>query len=357
MQTVSISVGVDVSKDSLAVYVERLATDRSIEKAGHRNFHNSGDGIEKLITWITKKADGQPQLIHVAMEATGRYHEPLAYILFDHKVLTSIVLPNRIKNFAHSLNEYSKTDPIDARIIARYVTLHRPAAWSPVNKSMRQLRELSRERQDIIQMRTQAKCRCAALACGHKPPKKTLNRIKRQVKLFDEQLAQIEADMERLRQQDEQLDKSVCLLSSIPHIGTTTAFTIIAETNDFQLFENRNQLIKYAGLDIIERQSGSSIMGRSKISKKGNSHLRTAPYMGTLSLGKTNSVFRQTYQRKIEQGYPKKSARIAVVRQLLQVAYGVHKSGLLYDENAHRSRLQQEVGEPESSPTVAGSFA
>ena len=130
------------------------------------------------------------------------------------------------------------------------------------------MRELSRERQDIIQMRTQAKCRFAALVSGHKPPKKTLNRIKRQIALFDEQLAQIEADMERLRQKDEQLSQSVSLLCSISHIGTTTAFIIIAETNDFQLFENRNQLIKYAGLDVIERQSGSSIMGKSKISKR-----------------------------------------------------------------------------------------
>lgn len=351
MHTLSLSVGVDVSKNSLVVYLERLLADRSIQKIGNHNFNNTAAGIRSLLKWILRKTDS-PTLLHVVMEATGRYHEELAYALVDHKIRTSIVLPNRIGSFARSLNEYSKTDPIDARIIARYTSLHNPKAWTPANKSMRSLRELSRERQDIIKMRTQAKCRKAAMYSGYAPPKKTINRINRQIKLFDEQIAQIDADMDRLREKDERLNRSLELLTSIPHIGALTAYILIAETSGFDLFENRNQLIKYAGLDVVERQSGSSIFGKSKISKRGNSHLRSAPYMGTMSISKTNSVFQQTYQRKVDQGQPKKMARTAVVRQLIQVAFGVHQSGLPYDEQTHRQRALKEVGELEGSPTV-----
>lgn len=351
MQTVSLSVGIDVSKDTLAVYLERLNDDRSYSKAGTRNFPNTGKGIKQLIKWLVRKGENTTPL-QVTMEATGRYHESLAYALIDEHIRTSIVLPNRIKNFARSLNEYSKTDPIDARIIARYTTLHNPKTWTPANKSMRQLRELSRERQDVIHMRTQAKCRIAAFKSGHEPPKKIITRVNRQIRLFDLQLEQIQADMERLRNQDDQLDLSVKLLTSIPHVGLLTAYTLIAETGGFELFENRNQLIKYAGLDVVERQSGSTLLGKSKISKRGNSHLRTAPYMGSMSINKTNSVFQQTYQRKIDQGQPKKKARTAVVRQIIQVAYGVHKSGQYYDENIHRLRANKRVDELESSPTV-----
>ena len=75
--------------------------------------------------------------------------------------------------------------------------------------------------------------------------------------------------------------------------------------------------------------------------------------MGSMSISKTNSVFQQTYQRKIDQGQPKKKARTAVVRQLIQVAYGVHKSGLAYDERIHRLRAAKKVDEPEGTPTVA----
>lgn len=141
MQTVALSVGVDVSKDTLAVYLERLNDDRSYVKVGARTFPNTGKGIKILIKWLVHKSNGTT-LLQVTMEATGRYHESLAYALIDENVRTSIVLPNRIKNFARSLNEYSKTDPIDARIIARYTTLYNPKAWTPANKSMRQLREL-----------------------------------------------------------------------------------------------------------------------------------------------------------------------------------------------------------------------
>lgn len=263
MQTVSISVGVDVSKGDLAVHLEKLSDNRSYKKIGSRNFKNTGSGIKSLIKWIARKAQ-DTSLLHVVMEATGRYHEPLAYALIEQSLCASIVLPNRIKSFAHSLNEYSKTDPIDARIIARYTTLHNPVAWTPANKSMRQLRELTRERQDIIQMRTQAKCRVSAFESGHKPPRKTIKRVMRQIKLFNEQIKQIEDDMDRLCKQDEQLDNSIKLLVSIPHIGNITAYTLMAETGGFELFENRNQLIKYAGLDIVERQSGSSIREKVK---------------------------------------------------------------------------------------------
>lgn len=356
METLSYSVGVDVAKDNFVAYIERLFADRSTKKVNRRKFTNSDKGIKTFIKWLLQNCSDK-QLIHVAMEATGRFHELLAYGLIDGQLRTSIVLPNRIKNFARSLNEYSKTDPIDARIIASYASKHNPKAWTPPNKSMRQLRELSRERQDLIKVRTQAKNRRSALNSGYNPPRKTLTRLKRQINLYDRQVAEISADMERLREQDDQLDRSVELLTSIPHIGTVTAYTLIAETNAFDLFENRSQLIKYAGLDIVERQSGTSIKGKGKISKRGNSHLRSAAYPGAMAVKRSSSVFQETYQRAIQNGKEKKQAHTAVVRQLLHVAYGVHKSGLPYDESVHRLRTSIRVGELEGSPTVASVVA
>jgi len=344
MKTLSYSVGVDVAKDSFVVYIERLFDDRSTKRVNRRKFNNTESGLKDLVKWLRKNCP-QMELVHVTMEATGRYHERLAYTMLDHQIRTSIILPNRIKNFARSLNEYSKTDPIDARIIAAYTTMHNPAAWTPANTSMRQLRELSRERQDLIKTRTQAKNRISALTSGYSPPPRTLTRLRTQLRLLDRQLLAIEADMDTLKVKDIQLSKSFELLTSIPHIASVTAYTLIAETNGFNLFDNRNQLIKYAGLDIVEKQSGSSLNSKSKISKRGNRHLRSAPYPGAMSVKRSQSVFQETYWRAINNGKEKKQAHTAVVRQLLQVAYGVHKSGEPYDENIHRQRATKGVGE------------
>lgn len=352
METISFSVGVDVAKETFVCYIEGLFANRTTKRVNRRKFNNNKTGIKQFLKWLVKNCK-TISLIHVTMEATGRYHEPLAYALFDAKLRCSVVLPNKIKSFAYSLNEYSKTDPIDARIIASYTSMHNPAAWTPANKSMRQLRELTREREDVMKSRTQAKNRIAALRVGHLPPDKTMKRLGAQIKLLDTQIKAIDTDMERLKAKDAQLAESVDLLVSIPHIGAITAYAIIAETNAFNLFENRNQLIKYAGLDIVERQSGSSIFGKSKISRRGNSHLRSAPYPGALSVKRSQSVFQQTYWRSINNGKEKKQAHTAVVRQLLQVAYGVHKSGIPYNEDIHRLRLRKSVDELKGSSTVA----
>lgn len=351
MEIICQSVGVDVAKDSFVAHIQSLFVDRRTKKLAQRKFKNTASGIKTFIEWLSKKAKSN-DLVHIAMEATGRYYEELAYALYESKLKVSVVLPNKVQYFARSKNEYSKTDPIDALMIASYVSANNPSPWQPATPCMRELRELTRERQDLIKMRTQAKNRLHALTHSHQPLGATLKRLGKQIVFFNRQLQQIEEQMNKLRARDEQLAQSVELLTSIPHIGSITAYCILAETDGFTLFDNRNQLIKYAGLDIVEKQSGTSVNGKGKISKRGNANLRSAPYPGTLNMTRTTSVFQQTYQRSIDKGMAPKQARTAVVRQLLRVAFGVYKSGVAYDEQIHRLRTDKKIGEPKSSPTV-----
>lgn len=346
------TIGVDISKDDFVAYAERIDEQFACKRLGQRKFTNNQKGIKEFISWFTSKTD-EAGFVQVVMEATGRYHEPLAYHLHELRHRISIVLPNRIKNFARSLNQHSKTDPIDAKVIARYGGLCGPDAWRPANQSMRNLREYTRERQDIIKMRTQASNRISAQRAGRHPSLKTIERLEEQIEVFDQQLEQILADIETLRSQDEQFDQSITLLTSIPHIGLITAYVILSETNGFTLFDNRNQLIKFAGLDVTELQSGSSIKGQGRISKRGNANLRSAPYMAAVGVNRKDSVFQETYQRHLLKHGVKKKAIIAVVRQLLKVAFGVHQSGQPYNENIHRLRVQKKIDEHNGSPMVA----
>ena len=218
-------------------------------------------------------------------------------------------------------------------------------AWRPINKSMRRLREYVRERQAIKQLKTQAQNRLHAQRNGRHQELRTVKRLEQQIRLFERQLQQIEQDITKMRVKDEQLDQQVQLLCTIPHIGVITACVILAETNGFNLFESRSQLIKYAGLDIVEKQSGASLYGKARISKKGNANLRTAPFMSAIGLVNSQTVFGETYQRNLAKHGKGRKATMAVVRQLLKVAYGVFKSQRSYDEEIHRLRLQKEIGE------------
>ena len=345
-------VGVDISKAEFIAYFEVMLANQRTKKVGQRKFDNSPIGIKKFVSWLEKKAV-KDQVLQVVMEATGRYHEALAYHLFELHYRVCIVLPNRIKHFARSFNQFSKTDLIDAAIIARYGSTQLPDAWQPSSPTIRHLRELTRERQDVIKMRTQTTNRLSAMRASAKPQASIIERLELQILFFNQQIQDIEAEMEHLRGQDPLLAQQLKYLTSIPYVGKTTAYTIIAETAGFTLFENRNQLIKYAGLDIVERQSGSSIKGKSKVSKRGNSQLRAALYMPAVGVINKPSAFQDTYQRCLQRHKCKSKALMAVQRQLLLVAFGLHQSQQLYDPDIHRQRTINGVGEHQGSPTVA----
>ncbi|MEM6878341.1 MAG: transposase, partial [Bacteroidota bacterium] len=238
MQVICFSIGVDISKDFFHAVIMRVYANRKGEAVASRKFKNSLTGFKAFVKWIDRKTT-DARLVHIGMEATGRYHEGLAYYMLEHPYRQSVVLPNKIKSFSRSLNEYSKNDALDASLIARYVAMHVPSPWQPLSPLMRQLRELSRERQSLVNMRTMAKNRSHALNSGHRPLRDTVKRLRKQIQFYDGQISQIEKEMDALSQQDEALLRSHDLLVSVPYIGSVTAYTILAETDGFVLFENR----------------------------------------------------------------------------------------------------------------------
>lgn len=352
MSMIKQSVGVDISKGDFVVYAELLFVDQSTKKLGGRKFANTPKGAKEFAEWLGEKTVADVPL-QIVMEATGRYHEVLAYYLYENHYRVCVELPNRIKYFAHSLQEFSKTDPIDARMIARYSSSRHLDRWQPSSPGMRRLRELTRERQDLIKMRTQVGNRLCAMRVAAKSMVSIIQRMEAQLVFFNQQMEDIDTEMDQLTRQDQVLGQQLERLISIPNIGKTTARTILAETAGFALFNNRSQLIKYAGLDVVERESGTSVRGRGKISKRGNAHLRSALYMPALGAIRQAGVFREAYQRHFAKHKNANKALMAVQRKLLLVVFAIHQSGQMYDVNVHHQSTQNEVGEHNGSPTVA----
>ena len=112
------NVGIDISKATFTAAIAQKMLDQSVVIKSTKTFTNNLSGFEKMDNWITQFIDPQ-MAIHYTMEATGVYYEALAYWLYEHQRLTTVILAKQFKNYAASLNIKSKTDQIDAQVLAQ----------------------------------------------------------------------------------------------------------------------------------------------------------------------------------------------------------------------------------------------
>jgi transposase len=127
-------------------------------------------------------------------------------------------------------------------------------------------------------------------------------------------------------------------------VGMLTAVIVLAETNGFELIRNKKQLSSYAGLDVKEKQSGTSVKGKTRISKQGNRNLRKSMHLPSLSAVKYNENFKDLYARLVAKSGIKMKALIAVQRKLLELIYIVHKTKKGFNKNYEKEkRVQLEI--------------
>jgi transposase len=125
-------------------------------KTRHKTCKNLAEGFEALMLWLDKQG---VQKVHACLEATGAYGEDLAIYLHEEGHVVSIVNPARIKGFAQSELLRTKTDKIDAALIARFCLAMKPIPWVPPSLEIRTLRALVRRVESLIDMRSQEKNR------------------------------------------------------------------------------------------------------------------------------------------------------------------------------------------------------
>lgn len=267
-------VGIDIAKDSFVACVGHATLSQHLHFGKETTFANSASGFAALLSWAVKQhLSGSP--LWFVVEATGVYDEELAYFLADNQQLLSVLLPNKVKHFARSTERKSKTDQLDARLLCRLGLERALPAWQPPTPALRQLRALARERQVLVRQAAQLKIRAHAYQHSYQPDSRTLARLAAQQQLLVSQLKALDQDLADLLKAEPELARKIGQLTSIPGIGLTTAIVVVAETNGFVLVENERQLASYAGLDVVQRQSGLSAHA-TRISRRGNVRLRTA---------------------------------------------------------------------------------
>jgi transposase len=175
------------------------------------------------------------------------------------------------------------------------------------------------------------------------PNKSSVVRVKKQITFFTKQEQEINTELAALTQQEESVAKAIILLRSIPGVGLLTAATVLAETNGFELIRNKRQLASYAGLDVREKQSGTSIKGKPRISKKGNKYLRKALHLPALAAIRHDERFKAVFARLVAKHGIKMKAVVAVQRKLLEMMYILYKTNQPYDKEYLKKRVPGEI--------------
>lgn len=335
--------GIDVAQKELVVCLGRMYDDWTPELYASKTFANTSKGFIALTLWVKKLTQDTAGLRYV-MEATGVYHESLAYFLEEKGYDVTIVLPSKISNYFRTLTVKTITDKTSAEAIAMFGLEKKLESWKRPKKMFKDLRHLTREREQIVEERTMVKNQLHAEQAEAYPNPSSVERIKKRIQFLNKQDKEIKQEIAALVKADQELSKSVKLASSVTGIGLLTAATVLGETNGFELIRNKRQLTSYAGFDVIEKQSGTSVKGKSRISKRGNKHLRKAMHLPALAAIRHDERFKAIYARLISKHGIKMKAAVAVQRKLLEILYTVYKTNVPYDKNyLLRNRINENV--------------
>lgn len=307
-------IGIDVSKKVLNIF------------DGKKDLiFDNKENLCSLKKYLKKRYPDFSSLV-ILFEATGIYSYHLKAFCATHMLKAYIINPKTSHNFAKSLGKRSKTDTTDARTIWAYHKLinNKDISIPRVDQVLITLSSYLTSYHLTLKQRL-------ALANHLEGIKdKALYRLlkkelKRLCKLEEVLLIRMDSYIKQFPKFKEDYQR----LLSISGIGQKTAISLLVLFHTYPN-TNRNQITALIGLDPIQRLSGTSVHGRSRISKQGNRMMRKCLYMPTLSCIRHNHKIKVFYERLVLRHKPKKLAVIAAMRKLLLIAHAVYKNKTVY---------------------------
>lgn len=347
------SVGIDVGSKELHVCVGLLNASQAFKVKAQKRFVNSAKGIAAFWEWLCHHLSQGIRVVYV-MEATGVYHELVCDFLYQKGSHVSVIVPSQSKAYARSLGVHTKTDKVDSRTLSQMGAERNLSAWQAFSPKLRELRNLTRQHENLQVLKNQVESQIHACDAGAYATELVQAQHKKMLEVIVEQIEELEVRIKKLVQEAEELNKKWQYIEPIYGVGILTFAIVVAETNGFALFSNERQLTKFAGYDVVENQSGKHV-GKTKISKKGNAHLRRILHMASLTAVKDkDSPFAKLYQRVFDRTQIKMKGYIAAQRKLLTIIFHLWKKEVAYDKN-YRHKLSSilEQNDPLSLPNAS----
>lgn len=316
-------VGVDIAAASF-----ELVTRQGGENAPARRFEQTPQGHREALAHLQRLAPER-----IVMEATGVYFLDLAMVLHQAGLPVCVINPKSFKHFAALKLTGSKTDPIDAALLAEYAECLKPALWQPPREAQLTLRELGRQINRLVGERTQAKNRLHALAAKQASPALVLDDEREGIAALDARIERLRSAARTLINGDTELRTQFRALTAAKGVGEVSAISVLAEFATLPAELKAKQVARHAGLDVRLNQSGSSVAKPGRLSKAGNTYLRAALFMPAMTAVQSDPRVRAFYDALIARGKKRIQAICAVMRKYLTGLWACFRSGEAFDSS------------------------
>jgi transposase len=296
-----------------------VVNDADMNHQPPREFANTAAGHRKLVRELKRLKAG----VHVCLEPTNVYHLALASALYmADDIDISVISTSAASHFAKASMKRTKTDRVDARILAEYALKQQPVLWQPPRRQAVELRSISRHIDSLVKRQTALKCQRHSARCGQAAQVvlQTLNAELRSVKNRIEKLRRHAC---ALIKADKQFARRYELLLSMDGIGRATAIYILGEVGVLPDDLTKKQWVAMAGLDPQARESGSSVNKPRRISKQGGARLRRVLFLPANTAARCCAEIGYYHEKLQSVTGSKMSALCAVMRKMLQAIWGM----------------------------------
>lgn len=324
----NISIGLDVSKESISVYIPISKLDYEIT--------NTIDGLNKLLSKLKKLYKKEYENLVFVYEPTGSYSELLKKVCFKKSIKTFAINPKRSHNFAKASGNRNKSDIDDARLLSNAIVLAKDdeIVIPTISPAVEDIKEMMSYYKFVVKQRVMASNHLESIAVKD-GNNYVISSLEDEIKSLKEKENNIIINIKKVIAKDKDLVDGYENIKSIIGIGELGAIVLL------HLFlkypdANKKQIISLVGLDPTRFDSGSSVHKNSKISKAGAKIYRGVLFMGTMTAIRYNPEMELFYNRLKENGKQTTQAQIAVMRKMIIIAHSLYKNNEKYSVEVYQ---------------------
>jgi transposase len=262
----------------------------------------------------------------VVLEATSTYSLDLFIALHECPAIeVSLINPSLAHNFKGASARRAKTDPLDAAGLAHFGRQMQPRPSSPPSPNCLVLRQISRRMAELSGLLTAEKNRRGASAASaiYAPLQPSHNRM---VAAIKQEIAELEEQAMELLRSEAVLSRMFDIVNSMCGVGKRTGICIVGEYCCVPDGLSSRQLVSFFGLDPQVFESGTSVKGSTRISRRGSPYMRRTLFMVALVASRFQPEIKAWYESRTARGMPKRKALVALMRRLLCVIWGMHRN-------------------------------
>ncbi len=321
-------IGLDISKKLIAVHIPINKLDIEIE--------NNIKGVKKLYSKLKKLYKKEYENLIFIYEPTGSYSSILTKFCNTQNIKCFIINPKQFSNHSKALGQRVKSDKIDAQVLASAIHLARDGEIKvpPFDKVVEEIKELMGYYKFTTKLKTKAINHLESLKAKDGSTY-AISDLKRNIDNYKKQQADIISQVKKIIKADEKLQQGYENITSITGIGEIGGIALL------HLFikypeANQRQITSLAGLDPIDKSSGTSVQTRPRISKAGSRLYRGSLFMGVMVAIQYDDNFKAFFARLKANGKHTTLVQLAIMRKMIIIAHSLYKNKKNYDVEVYK---------------------